>query len=136
MEGPTQDYLPGQHLIGRKIKIKGSPLSRDLDQVEVIIGKAEGTIVKTIESNNQGRSEAKHPFRHPHRTTLTKMTVGRKEVPNQNTKKPEHTIDSPILQTYLLQYDYLTSSSHPTTLNMMARPNQGSGSGFTRSRLN
>ena len=69
-----------------KIKIKESPLSRDLDQVKVTIEKVEGTIVKTTESNNQGRSEAKHPFRHPRRTTLTKTTVGRKEVPNQNTK--------------------------------------------------
>ena len=136
MEGPTQDYLPGQHLIGRKVKIKRSPLSRDLDQVEVTIEKVEGTIVKTTESNNQGRSEAKHPFRHPRRTTLTKTIVGRKEVPNRNTKKLEHTIDSPVLQTDLLQYDYLTSSSRPTTLNMMAKPNQGSGSGFTHSRLN
>ena len=41
------------------------------------------------------------------------MTVGRKEVLNQNTKKPERTIDSPVLKTDLLQYDYLTSSSHP-----------------------
>ena len=136
MEGPTQDYPLGQHLIGRKIKIIGSPLSRDLDQVEVIIGKAEGTIVKTTKSNNQGRSEAKLPFEHPRRTTLNKMIVGKKEVPNQNTKKPERMIDSPVLQTDLLQYDYLTSSSHPTTLNMMARPNQGSASGFTHSRLN
>ena len=38
-------------------------------------------------------------------------------MPNQNTEKPERTIDSPILQTDLLQYDYLTSSSRPTTLN-------------------
>ena len=136
MEGPTQDYLLGQHLIGRKIKIKGSPLSRDLDQAEVTTEKVEGTTVKITESNNQGRSEAKHPFRHPHRTTLTKTTVGRKEVPNHNTKKPERMIDSPILQTDLLQYDYLISSSRPTTLNMMARPNQGSVSGFTRGRLN
>ena len=136
MEEPIQDYPPDQHLIGRKIKIKGSSLSRDLDQVEVIIEKVEGTIVKTTESNNQGRSEAKHPFRHSHRTTLTKMTVGRKEVPNQNIKKPERTIDSPALQIDLLQYDYLTSSSRPTTLSMMARLNQGSGSGFTHNRLN
>ena len=62
MEGPTQDYQPGQHLMGRKIKIKGHPLSRDLDQVEVTTEKIEGTIVKTTESNNQERSEAKHLF--------------------------------------------------------------------------
>ena len=121
--------------MSRKIKIKGSPLSRDLDQVEVTTEKVEGTKVKTTESNNQ-RSEAKHPFRQPHRTTLTKTTVGWKEVLNQNTKKPERTIDSTVLQIDLLQYDYLTNSSRPTTLNMMARPNQSSGSGFTRNRLN
>ena len=43
---------------------------------------------------------------------------------------------SPVLQTDLLQYDCLTSSSRPTTLSMMARPSQGSGSGFTHNRLN
>ena len=83
--------------MGRKIKIKGSPLSRDLDQVEVITEKVEGTIVRTTELNNQGRSEAKHPFGQPRRTTLTKMTVGWKEVLIQNTEKPGHTIDSPVL---------------------------------------
>ena len=131
MKEPVQDYQPGQHLIGRKIKTKRSPLLRDLDQAEVTIEKVEGTIVKITESNNLGRSEAKHPFIHPRRTTLARTIVGRKEVPNQNTKKPERTIDSPVLQTDLLQYDCLTSSSHPTTLNMMARPNQGSGSEST-----
>ena len=63
MEGPAQDYLTGQHLMSRKIKIKGSPLSRDLDQVEVTTEKVEGTIVKTTRSNNQERSEAKYLFR-------------------------------------------------------------------------
>ena len=76
MEGPAQDYLSGQHLIGRKIKIKGSPLLRDLVQVEVTMEKVEETIVKTTESNNQERSEAKYLFRQPRRTTLTKTIVG------------------------------------------------------------
>ena len=76
MEEPTQDYLLGQHLIGRKIKTKRSPLLRDLGQVEVTTEKVEGTIVKTTESNNQERSETKYPFRQPHRTTLVKTTVG------------------------------------------------------------
>ena len=62
--------------MGRKIKIKGNPLSRDSNQVEVTIEKVEGTIVKTTESNNQERSEAKYLFRQPHRTTLTKTIVG------------------------------------------------------------
>ena len=136
MEEPAQDYLPGQHLMGRKIKIKGSLLSRDSDQVEVTTEKIEGTIVKTTESNNQERPEAKYLPRQPRRTTLTKTTVGQREVPNQNTKKPKRTIDSSVLQTDLLQYDYLTSSSRPTTLSMMAKLNQGSGSGYTRNRLN
>ena len=136
MEGPAQDYPPGQRLIGKKIKIKGSPLLRDLDQAEVTTEKVEGTIVKTAESNNQERSEAKHLLRQPRRTTLTKTIVGQKEVPNQNTKKPERTIDSPILQTDLRQYDYLTSSNRPTTLSMMAKLNQGSGSGYIHNQLN
>ena len=65
--------------------------------MEVITEKVEGTIVRTTELNNQERPEAKHLLRQPRRTTLTKTTVGRKEVPNQNTKKPERTIDSPVL---------------------------------------
>ena len=130
MEEPVQDYPPGQHLIGKKIKIKGSLHSRDLDQVEVTTEKVEGTTVKTTEPNNQGRSEVKHPFGQPHRTTLTKTTAGWKEVLNQNTEKPGRTIDSPVLQADLLQYDYRTSSNRPTTLNMMARLNQSSGSGL------
>ena len=62
--------------MSRKIKIKGSPLSRDLDQVEVTIEKVKETIVKTTKSNNQERSEAKYLFRQTRRTTLTKTTVG------------------------------------------------------------
>ena len=136
MEELVQDYPPCQHLTGRKIKIKGSMHSRDLDQVEVTTKKVEGTTIKTTEPNNQDRSEAKHPFGQPRRTTLTKTTVGWKEVLNQSIEKPERTIDFLVLQADLLQYDYRISSNRPTTLNMMARPNQGSGSGFTHSRLN
>ena len=121
MEGPTQDYLLDQHLMSREIKIKGSPLSRDLDQVKVTTEKVEGTTVKTTKSNNQERSKAKHPFRQPRRTTLAKTIVGWKEVLNLSTEKPGRTIDSPVLQADLLQYDYCTSSNHPTTLNMTAR---------------
>ena len=122
--------------MSRKIKIKGSPLSRDLDQVEVTTEKVEETIVKTTESNNQERSEAKHLLKQPRETTLTKTTVGKKGVLNQNTQKLECTIDSPVLRTNLLQYDYLTSSSRPTTPNTMARLNRSNGSGFTHNRLN
>ena len=102
MEELVQDYLPGQHLIGRKIKIKGSPCSRDLDQVEVTIEKVEGTTVKTTEPNNQDISEVKDPFGQPRRTTLTKTIVGWKEVLNQSTEKSGRTIDSPVLQADLL----------------------------------
>jgi len=119
---PNQDYPPDQRPIGKKIKIKGSPLLRDLDQVEVITEKVGGIIVKATELNNQERPGVGRLPRRPRRITLIKTTVGQKEVPNQNSKKPERTIDSPVLQIDLRQYDYLTSSNHPTTLNMMARP--------------
>ena len=94
MEGPTQDYLTSQHLMSRKIKIKGSPLSRDLDQVEVTTEKVEEIIVKTTESNNKERPEAKHLLGQPRKTTLTKTTVGKKGALNQNTQKLKRTIDS------------------------------------------
>ena len=60
MEGPAQDYQTGQHLMNRKIKIKGSLLLKDLDQVEVTTERAEEIIIKTTKSNNQERTEAKH----------------------------------------------------------------------------
>ena len=67
-----------QHLMNRKIKIKGSPLSKDLDQVEVTTERAKEITVKTTESNNQERPEAEHLLKQPRRTTLSKMTVGKK----------------------------------------------------------
>ena len=136
MERPAQDYQTGQHLMNRKIKIKGSPLSKDLDRAEVTTEKVEGIIVKMTVSNKQERPEAKHLLGQPHKTTLTKTTVGKKGALNQNTQKTERTIDSPVLQTDLLQYDCLTSLRRPTTPSMMARLNQSSGSGFTHNRLN
>jgi len=90
-----------QHLMTRKIKIKGSPLSKDLDQVEVTTERAEKITVKIIESSNQERPEAEHLLEQPHKTTLTKTTVGKKGAQNQNIQKPEHTIDFPVLQTDL-----------------------------------
>ena len=98
-----------QHLMNRKIKIKGSPLSKDLDQVEVTTERAKEITVKTTESSNQERIEAEHLLGQPHRTTLTKTTVGKKGAQNQNIQKAERTIDSPVLQRDLLRYDYLTS---------------------------
>ena len=82
---PNQDYPSDQQPIGKKIKIKGSPLSRDSDQVEVTTEKAEETIVKTTESNNQERPEAKHLHGQLRKTTLTKTIVGKKGALNQNT---------------------------------------------------
>ena len=64
--------------MNRKIKIKGSLLSKDLDQVEVTTERAEEISVKTTESSNQERPEAEHLLGQPHRTTLTKTTVGKK----------------------------------------------------------
>ena len=104
--------------------------------MEVTIEKAEEITVKTTELSNRERPEAKHLLEQPRRTTLTKTTVGKKGAQNQNIQKPERTIDSPVLQTDLRQYDYLTSSNHPTTPNTMARPNQSNDSGFTHNRLN
>ena len=104
--------------------------------MEVITEKVEGTIVRATELNNQERPEVGRLPRQPRRITLIKTTVVQKEVPNRNSKKPERTIDSPVLQTDLRQYDYLTSSNRPTTLSMMAKLNQGSGSGYIRNRLN
>ena len=46
--------------MNRKIKIKGSPLLKDLDQVEVTTERVEEIIIKTTKSNNQERTEAKH----------------------------------------------------------------------------
>ena len=66
----------GQHLMNRKIKIKGSLLSKDLDQVEVTTERAEEIIVKITESNNQERPEAEHLLGQLRKTTLTKTIVG------------------------------------------------------------
>ena len=65
--------------MNRKIKIKGSLLSKDLDQVEVTTERAEEITVKITESSNQERPEAEHLLKQPRRTTLSKMTVGKKE---------------------------------------------------------
>ena len=51
---------------------------KDLDQVEVTTEKAEEITVKTTESSNQERPEAKCLLGQPRRSTLTKMTVGKK----------------------------------------------------------
>ena len=57
--------------MNRKIKIKGSLLSIDQDQVEVTTEEAEEITVKITESSNQERTEAEHLLGQPHKTTLT-----------------------------------------------------------------
>ena len=131
-----QDYPLDQQPIGKKIKIKESLLSRDLDQVEVITEKVEGAIVRATELNNQERPKAGRLPRRPRRITLIKTTVGQKEALNQNSKKPERTIDSPVLRTGLHQYDYLTSSNRLTTASTMAKLNQDNGSEYIHNQLN
>ena len=64
--------------MNRKIKIKGSLLSKDEDQVEVTTEGAEEITVKITELSNQERTEAEHLLGRPHKTTLTKTTVGKK----------------------------------------------------------
>ena len=73
-----------QHLMNRNIKIKESPLSKGLDQVEVTTERVEEITVKTTESSNQERPEAKCLLGQPHKTTLTKTTAGKKGAQNQN----------------------------------------------------
>jgi hypothetical protein len=77
--------MEGQYLMNRKIKIKGIPPSRDLDQVEVTTKKVEEIVVKMTESNNQERPKAKHLLGLPRKATLTKTTVGKKGALDQNT---------------------------------------------------
>ena len=51
--------------MNRKIKIKGSPLSKDLDQVEVTTERAEKITVKITESSNQkGQEQSIYSDRH------------------------------------------------------------------------
>ena len=71
--------------MNRKIKIKGSLLSKDLDQVEVTTERAEEITVKITESSNLERPEAEHLLEQLRKTTLAKTTVGKKGAQNQNT---------------------------------------------------
>ena len=52
---PDRDYPPDQQPAGKKIKIKGSPLLKDLGQVEAITEKVGRNIIKATNLNNQGR---------------------------------------------------------------------------------
>ena len=46
--------------------------------MEVTTEEAEEIIVKITESSNQERTGAEHLLGRPHKTTLTKMTAGKK----------------------------------------------------------
>jgi len=131
-----REHSTDQQPTGKKIKIKGSPLSKDLGQVEVITEKVGRIKVKATELNNQERPGVGRLPRRPHKIIPIKTMVGQKEVPNQNSEKPERATDSPVLRTGLHQYDYLTSSNRPTTLSMMAKLNQGNGSEYIHNQLN
>ena len=131
----NQDYPPDQQPTGKKIKIKGSPLLKDLDQAEAIAEEVGGNIVGAINLNNQGRPGAEGLPRQPRRIIPIKTTLGQKE-PNPNSRKPERTTDSPVSRIGLHQYDYLTSSNRLTTLSMMAKLNQGNGSEYIHNQLN
>ena len=133
---PDQEYLPDQQPIGKKIKIKGSPLLKDLDQAEAITGKAGGNIVGAINLNNQGRPGVEGLPRQPRRIIPIKTTLGQKKEPNPNSRKPERMTDSPILQTGWHQFDYLTNSNRLITPSMMAKPNQDNGSEYIHNQLN
>ena len=52
---PNQDYPPDQQPIGKKIKIKGNPLSKDLGRVEAMTEEVGRNIIKATDLNNQGR---------------------------------------------------------------------------------
>ena len=51
----NQDYPPDQQPTGKKIKIKGSPPSKDLGQVEAITEEVGRNIIKATNLNNQER---------------------------------------------------------------------------------
>ena len=53
---PDRDYPPDQQPTGKKIKIKGSPLSKDLGQVEAIMEKVGRNIIKATNLNKQIRA--------------------------------------------------------------------------------
>ena len=92
----NQDYPPDQQPTGKKIKIKGSPLLKDLGQAEAITEKVGRNIIKATNLNNQERLGVRCLPRQPRRIIPIKTIVGQKEVPNPNSKKPEHTIDFPV----------------------------------------
>ena len=73
---PDQEYLPDQQPVGKKIKIKGSPLLKDLGQAEAITEKVGGNIVGATNLNNQGRPGVGCLPRQPRRLIPIKTTLG------------------------------------------------------------
>ena len=132
----SKDYPPDQRPIGKKIKIKGSPLSKDLGQAEAIMEKVGRNIIGATNLNNQGRPGVGCLPRQPRRLIPIKTTLGQKKGPNPNSKKPERMTDSPVSRTGWHQYDYLTNSNRLTTPSMMAKPNQDNGSEYIHNQLN
>ena len=55
--------MEGQHLMNRKIKIKGSPLSKDLDQVEVTTERAEENHSQNNRVEQPRKDKSKAPTR-------------------------------------------------------------------------
>ena len=131
-----QDYPPDQQPTGKKIKIKGNPLSKDLGRVEAMTEEVGRNIIKATDLNNQGRLGVGYLPRQPRKIIPIKTTVGQKKVPNPNSKKPRHPTDSPVSRTGLHWYDYLTNSNRLTTPSMMAKLNQGNGSEYIHNQLN
>ena len=71
---PDRDYPPDQQPAGKKIKIKGSPLLKDLGQVEAITEKVGR--IKVTNLNNQERPGVGRLPRQPLRIIPIKTTVG------------------------------------------------------------
>ena len=130
-----QDYPPNQQPTGKKIKIKGNPLSKDLGRVEAMTEEVGRNIIKATDLNNQERPGVGCLSRQPRRIIPIKTTLGQKEL-NPNSRKPKRMTDSPVLQTGWHQYDYLTNSNRLTTPSMMAKPNQDNGSEYIHNQLN
>jgi hypothetical protein len=89
--------------------------------------------------NNLGKVGAGYLLTPPHtapRNYSHQADSWQKEGLNLNSRGLKYPIGSLVLQTDYFQYDYLTSLSHPTTLNMMARPSPSNGSEYTLNQSN
>ena len=96
-----QDYPPDQQPTGKKIKIKGNPLSKDLGQVEAMTKEVGRNIIRATDLNNPGRLGVGYLPRQSRKIISVRTTAGQKKVPNPNSKKPRRTTDSPVSRTGL-----------------------------------